>query len=160
MEFLFGFPEFKVHLLGGSPDSQTDLYVLAKTGKELLPIMVEGKVSESFGSKVTDWKGNDPSKVKIERLTFLLNTMNVKEDVLLDKRYQLLHRTASTVIEANRVQAKNALVLVHSFSKNAKRFKDYADFVKLFQLSPKEDMIVGPVSIEGVNVYFGWVNEE
>ena len=32
--------------------SQNDLYVLAKSNNELLTIMVEGKVSEPFGSTV------------------------------------------------------------------------------------------------------------
>ena len=34
-----------------------------------------------------------------------------------------------------------------------------AEFVKLFNLSPKKDGIVGPVQLKGINLYFGWVTE-
>lgn len=159
VEFLFGFPDYKVSLLGDPADSQNDLYVLAKADNELLTIMVEGKVAESFGATVDTWKEKNPSRGKTERLTYLLDTLNLKEDSVLDKRYQLVHRAASTLIEANRVQANHALVLVHSFSETGKWYEDYADFVKLFDLTPIQDKVVGPISINGVNVYFGWINE-
>jgi len=51
VEILFGFPEYKVSLPGGSTSSQNDLYVLAKANNELLTIMIEGKVSETFGKR-------------------------------------------------------------------------------------------------------------
>ncbi|WP_416150297.1 DUF6946 family protein [Salipaludibacillus sp. HK11] len=159
VEFLFGFPEYKVSLLGGSATSQNDLYVLAKAGKELLTIMVEGKVTESFGATIETWKEKNPTSGKIERLFYLLDTLNLKEDSVLEIRYQLLHRAASALIEAHRVQANHALILVHSFSETGKGYEDYADFVKLFDLTPKEDKVVGPISLNGVNVYFGWINE-
>jgi hypothetical protein len=159
VEFLFGFPEYKVSLPGGSTSSQNDLYVLAKADNELITIMVEGKVSEPFGDTVEIWRGSNPSSGKTERLAYLLNTLNIEEQDVLNKKYQLLHRTASALIEANRVEAKNALMLVHSFSETGKRFEDYAEFIELFHLTASKDKIIGPISINGVNLYFGWANE-
>jgi hypothetical protein len=156
-QVLYGFPEYKVSLPGGSASSQNDLYILAKTNKELLIIMVEGKVSEQFGETVETWKGKELSDGKRKRLDYLLNLLNLDESNVLNIRYQLLHRTASAIIEANNVGAKNALMLVHSFSEKGKWFEDYQAFVELFNLKPKKEEIVGSVYLNGVNVYFGWV---
>nr|WP_247747045.1 hypothetical protein [Alkalihalobacillus sp. BA299] len=142
---------------GGNASSQNDLYVLAKANNELLPIMVEGKVAEPFGETTASWFGDNPSDGKQERLDFLLNLLSLNKDSVLDKRYQLLHRTASALIEAKKVSAKNALILIHSYSEIGKWYGDYAEFVKLFQLSPEKDGLVGPVQLNGINLYFSWV---
>jgi hypothetical protein len=160
VETLYGFPEYKVSLPGGTASSQNDLYVLAKANEDLLTIMVEGKVSEPFGETVESWKGKEFSDGKRKRLNYLLDLLNLNEENILDKRYQLIHRTASAIIEANNVKSKNALMLVHSFSEKGKWFEDYEAFVELFDLTPKKDAIVGPVFLNGVNLYFGWVTGE
>jgi hypothetical protein len=160
VEVLYGFPEYKVPLPGGNASSTNDLYVLAKANNELLTIMVEGKVSEPFGETIKFWLGDDPSDGKRERLDYLLNLLCLKKESVLNTRYQLLHRAASALLEASKVNAKNTLMLVHSFSETGKWLNDYAEFVILFNLSPKQDGIVGPVSINGINLYFGWVTGE
>ena len=159
VEMLYGFPEYKVAIPGGNASSQNDLYVLAKVKNELLTIMVEGKVSEPFGETVGLWLGNNPSDGKRKRLNYLLSLLRLQENHIIKIRYQLLHRTASALIEAKKVNAKNSLMLVHSFSHEAKWFKDYANFVKLFDLTPLENNIVGPIQLDGINLYFGWVTE-
>jgi hypothetical protein len=160
VQILYGFPEYKVAMRGGGAASQNDLYVLAKAGDELLTVMVEGKVSEPFGEEVRVWKGDNPSSGKRNRLEDLLGLLNLKEEDALDKRYQLFHRTASAMIEAKKVNAKNAMVLIHSFSPEAKWFVDYRDFVDLFGIEAAKDSIVGPVLVNGINLYFGWVTEK
>jgi hypothetical protein len=160
VEVLYGFPEYKVPLLGGSASSQNDLYVLAKANNELLTIMVEGKVSEPFGETVASWLGDNPSIGKSSRLEYLVNILGLDEGSVLKKRYQLIHRAASALLEASKVTAKNSLMLVHSFNATGKWFEDYAEFVKLFHITPEKDKIVGPVQLNGVNLYFGWVTGE
>lgn len=157
VDVLFGFPEYKVPLPGGSASSQNDLYVLAKSNNELLTIMVEGKVSEPFGETVETWLGNHPSEGKRKRLDFLLKILGLQENHVRKIRYQLLHRAASAVMEATNITAKHSLMLVHSFSETGKWFEDYEEFVKLFHLTPKKDGIVGPVQVNGKELYFGWV---
>ncbi|MGJ9384486.1 DUF6946 family protein [Salipaludibacillus sp. CF4.18] len=157
--FLFGFPEYKIPLPGGGTSSQNDLYVLAKASDELLTIMVDGKVSEPFGKTVGFWRGTDPSSAKRKKLAKLLTTLKLEEEDVLNKRYQLLHQTVSALIEAKRVQAKNTLLLIHSFSKTASGFDEYCEFVKMFELMPLRNSVVGPVLLNGVDVYFGWVTE-
>lgn len=159
VQVLYGFPEYKVPLPGGNASSQNDLYVLAKANNELLTIMVEGKVSEPFGETVEYWLGANPSEGKRKRLEYLLNLLGLDEGSVKNIRYQLLHRAASALLEARKVNANNSLILVHSFSKTVKWFEDYAEFVKLFRLSPIQDGIVGPIQFNSVNLYFGWVTE-
>jgi hypothetical protein len=49
-------------------------------------------------------------------------------------RYQLLHRTASAVIEAERFGARHAVMLVHSFTEENLWFDDFAEFASVFRL--------------------------
>ena len=158
-ELLLAFPEHKVPLPGGSRPSQNDVFVLAKgEGEgELISITVEGKVSEPFGQTVEDWI-NDNSPGKQQRLRFLLNLLGLSREEVDGVRYQLMHRTASALIEAKRFNARNALMLVHSFSQSDESFEDYRRFVELFGLAVGGvNEIVGTRHLDGVNLYFGWV---
>ena len=157
VKFLFGFPEYKVELPGGKRQSQNDIYVIAKARNELFPIMVEGKVSEPFDKKVKDWLGTSPSKGKVERLNYLLKILGLNYDEVKEIKYQLLHRTVSALVEAEKLNAKNALILIHSFSQTYRWFDDYGAFIKLFGINPIKDKIVGPKQISRINTYFAWV---
>jgi hypothetical protein len=157
IELLFGLPEYKVPLPGGKRESQNDIYVVAKGGGDLISIMIEGKVSESFDKKVDDWLGKEPSLGKQERLGFLLDKLNLHDIEIKEVRYQLLHRTVSAILEAEKMNAKHALMLVHSFSQTHEWFDDYSYFVNLFGLSAEKDNIVGPIMINDIYLYFGWV---
>jgi hypothetical protein len=55
IELLLAKPEHRVPLPGRGYPSQTDLFVLAKCGHDLVSIAVEGKVSESFDLLASDW---------------------------------------------------------------------------------------------------------
>ncbi|WP_230980723.1 DUF6946 family protein [Rossellomorea arthrocnemi] len=159
VKVLYGFPEYKVSLPGGGAPSQNDLYLLTNAGGVFLPIMVEGKVSEPFGEEVKTWKGENPSIGEKNRFHSILELLGLDEDEVLNKRYQLFHRTASAVIEARKIHAQHALMLVHSFSQQEKWFEDYKEFVNLFGVKAKKDTVVGPVDVNGIQLYFGWVTE-
>lgn len=157
VELLFAFPEYKVPLPGGKRESQNDIYVIAKSNNNLISIMIEGKVSEPFDKPVSSWISNSGGNSgKQDRLDFLLNKLNLNQARVQQIRYQLLHRTVSAIIEAQRIGAKNALMLVHSFSQTSKWFNDFARFVRLFGLIAEENTIVGPYQTDGINIYFGW----
>jgi hypothetical protein len=112
-ELLLAIPEHKVPLPGGGYPSQNELFVLAKGNGEIISITVEGKVSEPFGPLVSEWFQN-PSEGKRKRLAYLCKILELNSDHVSPIRYQLLHRTASAIIEAERFNAKSALMLVHS----------------------------------------------
>jgi len=157
VELLFTFPEYKVPLPGGKRESQNDIYVIAKSNNDLISIMIEGKVNEPFDKPVSSWISNSGGNSgKQERLDFLLNKLNLNQTQVQQIRYQLLHRTVSAIIEAQRIGAKNALMLVHSFSIKNEWFDDFGKFVELFGLTAKINSIVGPYQTDGINIYFGW----
>ena len=160
---LIAFPEWKVPLPGGRSASQNDIFVLAKGSNQLVSIMVEGKVRESFGQVISEWK-SDNSKGKQKRLDYLCDLLQLNEDQVNHIRYQLLHRTASAVIESKRFNTPNALMLIHSFNKESEQeneaFEDYCQFLLLFRLKGKMNSLTHPVSINKICLYFGWVNEE
>lgn len=153
LKFLLGFPEYKVFLPpeGGRP-SQNDIFVLAKSGEELFVIMVEGKVAESFADTVEKMG----PKINRERFAYLCKVLELNPDTIGHIRYQLLHRTVSALLEAERFNAKNAIMLVHSFSRTYDHFQDYAAFTELFGFKAEKDTVMGPVRRKNVDLFFGW----
>ncbi len=157
IELLLAFPEYKVPLPGGARSSQNDIFILAKGNDQLVSIMVEGKVSEPFGKTIAEWREKN-SEGKHTRLKFLLKELGLDENKQIDDiRYQLLHRTVSAMIEAKKFNAKNALMLVHSFSKVDESFKDYSQFLSLFALNAEHNSLVCGKNINGIDLYFSWV---
>jgi len=154
IELLLAFPEYKVPLPGGKRASQNDIFVLARGNNQLVSITVEGKVRESFGELVNEWRKKDLGG-KQERLNYLLDWLQLSENKVSNIRYQLLHRTVSALIEADKFKAKNALMLVHSFSQDNECFDDYKQFLALFDLDAKPDSIVFAKNLKGINLYFG-----
>ncbi|MDD4722735.1 MAG: hypothetical protein PHR07_08345 [Acidaminococcaceae bacterium] len=156
IEILYAFPEFKVSILGGSKASQNDLYVLGKGAKGTVVIMVEGKVREDFGPLIKE-KVDKGQATK--RLEFLRKKLAISDKKNIDNiHYQLLHRTASAILEAERVGAKAAVMLVHSFDFNRAHFDDFAQFVSLYGVKAVPDKIIGPIIGKGsaMPVYVAW----
>ena len=161
LKLLLAFPEYKVSLppRGGRP-SQNDIFVLAKGNNQLVSIAVEGKASESFDTTIAEWKLKD-GKGKPTRLKFLCDELQLDKDQVDHIRYQLLHRTASAIIEAKKFKTENALMLVHSFCKSnewLEGFEDYRQFLALFGLKGiTPDSLVFAKNIDGIDLYFSWV---
>jgi len=157
VELLLAFPEYKVPLPGGARPSQSDIFVLAKGNDQLISITVEGKVSEPFGDTIAEWR-KDSSEGKRKRLKFLLKELELEDNEEINAiRYQLLHRTASALIEAKKFGALNALMLVHSFSQSHEWFSDYSQLLALFGLNAQTDFLVFAGNINAIDLYFGWV---
>lgn len=133
-------PEFKVPLPGGVRPSQNDLFVLARGAKGPVSIMVEGKVSESFGPTLDEWRAN-ASEGKESRLRFLLSTLGLMQNPAGSIRYQLLHRAASSVITGEQFRAAAAVMLVHSFSEQRVGWSDYQSFAALFGVDAIEGVV-------------------
>jgi len=160
IKMLVAFPEYKVPLPGGTTESQSDIFVLAKGDGKLVSIAVEGKALEGFGQTIYEW-GKDKSSGKETRLNYLLNLLSLNYIDIGNCKYQLLHRTASAIIEAATFNAKVALMLVHSFSDDQQAYSDYKQFLNLFGLTntPENSLIFGK-QIRGIDLYFAWANGE
>jgi hypothetical protein len=149
-------PEFKVPLPGGVRPSQNDLFVLAHGSKGPVSIMVEGKVSESFGPTLDEWSG-DASRGKESRLQYLLSKLGLTEAPGGSIRYQLLHRAASSVITGEQFRAVAAIMLVHSFSEQRFGWSDYQSFVALFGVNAKEGVVQRLGSDSTIPLFGVWV---
>lgn len=156
-EPLLIFPEWKVSLAGGSRPSQNDVWVLAKNRADLISIAVEGKTEESFDKTLGEWKA-DASRGKDTRLSSLTEILGLTAPIPDSVRYQLLHSSASAVIEAERFGARHAVTLVHSFSDKNLWFDDFAAFASLFGLTAKVDQLVSTTARNGLPLYLGWVH--
>ncbi len=153
---LLAVPEFKVHLPGGSRASQNDVFVLARSSAGPICLMVEGKVNESFGPTLDEWRF-DASPGKSDRLKFLLRTLGMAAPPSGDIRYQLFHRAASAVITAEQYRAVAAIVLVHSFSEKRAGWRDYEAFVHLFGVQAMWNVVQPLTSALSVPLFAAWV---
>jgi hypothetical protein len=156
LETLLVIPEHKVPLPGGRRASQNDAWVLAAANDGLVSIAVEGKVSEPFGPTVGEWMV-DASPGKEKRLEFICGLLGLKNSPPDGIRYQLLHRTASAVIEAQRFKAPYAVMVVHSFSQTNEWFEDYARFVALMWATGELNRLSNISRTPGSTLKLGWV---
>ena len=85
--------------------SQTDLLAFVKSVRGNAVIAVEGKVDESFGDLVSTWNDHSPGKER--RLEALCASLGLRVADVEGIRYQLLHRTASAIYEAQRYRSRS-----------------------------------------------------
>jgi hypothetical protein len=160
LTMLLALPEHQVPLKGGSTASQTDLFVLANGPDGLVAIAVEGKAKEPFGDQtVSEWRAT-PTNGRRERLAQLLEVLELDDDDRLSPiRYQLLHRTASAVIEARRFGARHAVMLVHSFPDGEDWFEDFAAFADLYGAAVSRSSTTPVREVGGVTLHLGWASD-
>ncbi len=162
LELLLALPEYQVPLPGGARSSQTDLFALARdrqSGK-LTAIAIEGKVSETFGPLVGEWRGGGESG-KQRRLRYLCDLLELTDDEALNVvRYQLIHRTASAVIEAKRFDAARAMMIVHSFGTDSAGYDDYAAWARLLGAEPAAGTVSPARAAGSRELWLGWVSGE
>ena len=161
VDLLRGDVEYVVPLPGGAAGSQNDILVHAKSDSNRIVIAVEGKVSEDFGPRVKSWiKKISPKSGKPKRLQFLKEKLEIEDSDVNKIRYQLLHRTASALIEAERFGASSAVMLVHSFSQEDQHVEDYKQFVGLFGAKGDVNTVSYAGNKNGINLYLAWVRGE
>ena len=162
VELLLAIPEHQVPMppYGGHP-SQNDIFALVKDNEgNLIALTVEGKVSESFDKSLSEWNV-EKSTGKQKRLAYIQDTLGLTEEIPATIRYQLLHRTASAIIEAKRFTAKSAVMVVHSFNQSDLWFDDYQAFLKIFGvLAATIGKLYFLTEVGGIKVYSGWARGE
>jgi hypothetical protein len=157
LKTIFAIPEHKVSLPGGRAASQNDVWVLGESSSGLVSIAVEGKVSEPFGPTVGEWF-EEKTPGKEERLRFLCSKLGLEYPPPLDVRYQLFHRTVSAILEAERFRAKDAVMVVHTFSRTNEWFEDYQHFLALFGLEAGINQAVTTRIANEMNLSFAWIH--
>jgi hypothetical protein len=153
---LLAVPEFKVPLPGGTRASQNDIFVLARSAAGPVSIMVEGKVNESFGPTLGEWR-QDTSSGKEKRLEFLWRTLGLIAEPTGSVRYQLLHRAASAILTGEQYRAKAAVLLIHSFSQERTGWSDYQAFTHLFGVEASVGVVQRLEGAASVPLFGVWV---
>ena len=157
IEPLLIIPEHQVHLPGGTRPSQMDVWVLARTPAGLVSIGVEAKVAEPFGPTLQEWQASS-STGKLTRVAAIREIVGIGEDIPSSVRYQLLHRTAATILEAERFFAPAAVTLIHAFNSPEESFVDFSTFAAMLGVvTPAKDTLLKVGNVRGRELYIGWV---
>jgi hypothetical protein len=156
-ELVEGFFEREVELGTAGRASQTDLLAVLRLRYGLVVAAVEGKAREPFGDTVAKWNTTPGTQT---RLDDLCRRLGIDVSQVSELRYQLLHRTASALIEAERYGAGEALMLVHSFDRSDASLHDYQSFARALGVEGADvNTITTPVERGGVTLRLGWVKD-
>ena len=152
-------PEYAVDLAGGSHPSQNDVFAILSGPNGLITMMVEAKGTEDFDITVGEWKTRTSDAGATERMADISSHIGLEDDIPGSIRYQLLHRTASSVIEAKRFHASFAVMVVQSFEPDDSRnhFGDFLDFVALYGREAHKDSLIELTTVQGVRLFAAWV---
>ena len=153
------FLERGVQLGDGERPSQTDIMAIVQASGRLAVLAVEAKVDEPFGPTVSEWldQSKGDGQKRRARLLMLCNMLGLNPSEIGTIRYQLLHRTASAIIEAKRYCADTAAMIVQSFCPKRSWLHDFQAFVAAMGLRE-----IGPGTMsatklcDGVKVQLGW----
>jgi hypothetical protein len=141
--------------------SQTDVLAEVTTPSGPAILAVEAKVDETFGPTVAEWQAND-TPGRRARLAGLLARLGLAPGVVADLRYQLLHRSAAALIEAEAHAAREAVLVVQSFSAPELRagFPDFRAFTEAMGTPVAEaGRLSAAVECGGVRLRFGWAQD-
>jgi hypothetical protein len=142
----------------GKP-SQTDVLAVLQTRSGPALLGIEAKVDEPFGEVVSEWNDHTPGKER--RLRDLMDRLGLAGGASV-LRYQLLHRTVATLIEAEQHGAENAAMVVQSFSPHDIRagFADFQRFAKALGIPVDEPgRLSAPLVRGGIWLRLGWAQE-
>lgn len=139
--------------------SQTDVLSILRlipSGRAVLGI--EAKVREPFDKLVKVW--HDGSKAKKVRLALLVERLGLDGNSVGELRYQLLHRTAATLIEAERHGAREAAMIVQSFCPRDTGFCDFQQFATALDAPVARcGELSAPIIRGNVRLRLGWAKD-
>jgi hypothetical protein len=151
---LLAIPEHQVPLAGGARASQTDLWLLARTSRGLMSVVVEAIGNEGFDPAVRDQKEETGPP---ELWAALCRFLEIEQSSDAPVRSRLLHRTATALLEARRFFARGAAVIIHSFSQGCEGFGDFQHFVSVMGgRLERPGQLVSVAPREGIEMFFGW----
>jgi hypothetical protein len=155
-------PEYQVSLAGGTRPSQNDVFALLSCTGGLIAMMVEGKAREDFDAPLVEWKRRtSPQGVKA-RMAEIMDNIGINRPIPDEIRYQLLHRTASAMIEARRFHAPYAVIVIQSFvaADNENHYDDFCKFIRLFEKEPMKEALIEISRPHGRKLFAAWVQSE
>lgn len=157
-ELLLAVPEWKTPLPGGIRESQTDIFALIRAAGGVYACAIEAKVEESFDKTVDEWRSDAPSPGKLERLDFLCRTLGLDASRCGSLRYQLFHRTAAALIEAERFGCAGAAMIVQSFSPHRSWLSDFTAFTQALGAEATADAPALLTRADGRPLLLAWAS--
>jgi hypothetical protein len=163
VSLLIAIPEHQVPLNGRGRPSQCDLWALLRAGKRHLSLAVEAKTTEAFDKTVADWNRSQ-SEGKSRRPQFLRDQLKIGDVSVDEIRYQLLHRTVASLLEARRWGATAAIMMVQSFaelpSDPPPGWSDFQEFARLLG-APVKQGEVAPCTVKtDIPLLLGWADSQ
>ena len=153
------FLERRVDLGDGERPSQTDVMAIIQAHGKLAVLAVEAKVDEPFGPTVSEWLGQakDDGNKRQARLSMLCDLLGLNASEIGAIRYQLLHRTASAILEAKRYCTDSAAMIVQSFCPKQSWLADFQAFVAAMGLGEITPGVMSSTKeCSGVKLQLGW----
>jgi hypothetical protein len=143
--------------VSGAKPSQTDLLAVLGLPGQIALMSVEGKVDEPFGPVTGDWLDEaKPSSRQKAVLDGLAATLELEPDACRPLRYQLIHRTAAALYEAQKYRSQLAIMMVHSFHREHAGIEDFARFATALGATPVGIGLSGPIRRIGIDLFLGW----
>lgn len=158
---LIALPEHKVELEGGGHPSQNDVWALLRTQSSTVSMAVEAKSGEPFDKYVADWiRDASGQSGKPKRLAALKQILGIGKANFEGIRYQLLHRTASPLLEAVRFNASAAVLLIQSFGgeKDEGSYKDFCRFCEVMECDSTRNQLSLSKRMTAVPLLLGWLD--
>ncbi len=118
-------------------------------------------MDEPFGPTLAEWKRSTSATGVAKRLGHIESKLGLADTLPDTVRYQLLHRLAASVIEAERYYAKAAAMVVQSFLDDDARngYPDFCTFARLCGVATVEKNRMYRTVADGIPKLICWVQE-
>jgi hypothetical protein len=156
-ELVASFPEHRVHLPDGAPISRADVWAIVRTYAGLVSLAVDGIAGERFAESIGEWR-KGASTGKDERLAFLCDHLGLTKAPSDAIRYELLHRTVSALLEAERTGAPIAAMIVISFTDDSRSKDDFGAFASCLGQSLSPGQIRRMPTVQPRPLFLGWLD--
>jgi hypothetical protein len=157
VELLLAIPEYGTPLPGRGNVSHSDVFAILRCQDGLAVTTIEAKVTEGFGKSIKEWYGQNPSKDKMKRLAYIESLLGLAGSDLTAVPYQLLHRAAAAVAEAQRFHARRAAMIVQSFDGAKSGIGEYEGFLSLFGIKTNATSLHQIATTKGVDLFSAWL---
>jgi hypothetical protein len=162
---LLAIAEHKVPLVGGTADSQCDVWALLNTAAGGLSLSVEAKANEAFGQgneSLQDWLiagGSERSRQNRENRWEHISAHlpRMAQDPYSLVPYQLLHRCAAAVIEAKRFRLSAAAFVVQAFGAPDESLEAFGRLCQVLNVNVKRGQMQ-QTTVEAISLGVGWAD--
>lgn len=152
-------PAYEVDMPGGRTGALNDLFVLGTIGTELAVLMVQGKVTDEVGPTLDEWL-TMPAPGRLRRLGFLKAELNLPDPLPDSTCCNLIHHAAAPLVEARRLKARYAALVVVAFGVAGVCLEEYAEFARLLHVTGKPGLIERIPTQNDPELWIGWADAD